>query len=132
MSEQKNQVSQNDGRLSIYQPTSWSHKFIESLDANFPEKMKDVIEKALMELSSDFENSSSLSIMQLLELIDSIERLGLSYRFQKFISQALEKIASINENNVEDEETKELHAVSLKFRLLRQHGYNVSEGASIF
>nr|GEZ81166.1 (E)-beta-ocimene synthase, chloroplastic-like [Tanacetum cinerariifolium] len=75
----------------------------------------------------DFENSSSLSIMQLLELIDSIERLGLSYRFQKIISQALEKIASINENNVEDEETKELHAVSLKFRLLRQHGYNVSE-----
>nr|GEX88589.1 (E)-beta-ocimene synthase, chloroplastic-like [Tanacetum cinerariifolium] len=97
--------------------------------------MKEIIEKTLMELSSDFENcTSSLSTLQLLELIDNIERLSclyfsffvLSYRFPNIISKALEKIASIK-NNVGDKETQEFYAVSLKFRLLRQHGYNASQ-----
>ncbi|XP_042757342.1 (E)-beta-ocimene synthase, chloroplastic isoform X2 [Lactuca sativa] len=85
------------------------------------------LEKKGMELNFDYENGG-LSILQLLEQIDDIERLGLDYRFQNDIRRALNFIASIKENNTEHEEKEgSLHEASLRFRLLRKHGYNVSQ-----
>ena len=93
--------------------------------------MKEV-EKKGMELNFDYENGG-LSILQLLEQIDDIERLGLDYRFQNDIRRALNFIASIKENNTEHEEKEgSLHEASLRFRLLRKHGYNVSQGTFKF
>ncbi|KAL7606076.1 hypothetical protein Lser_V15G19528 [Lactuca serriola] len=116
--------------LPIYQPTIWSHNFIQALDVNFPiyskEEVKE-LEKKGMELNFDYENGG-LSILQLLEQIDDIERLGLDYRFQNDIRRALNFIASIKENNTEHEEKEgSLHEASLRFSLLRKHGYNVSQ-----
>lgn len=86
------------------------------------------LEKKVLEMN--FVNS--LNTLQLLEFIDDIERLGLGYRFQNTIREALRKIASTNGNNIGDQEKEDsLHAVSLKFRLLRQHGYNVLQGTSM-
>ena len=64
-----------------------------------------------------------------LDLIDAIERLGLGYQFQPEISKTLENIYYNNkfsENN--DAIVKErvgLRSYALRFRLLRQHGYNI-------
>lgn len=60
-----------------------------------------------------------------LELIDTLQRLGLAYHFDSEI----EKILHTFYINSDDSWKKgNLHATSLEFRLLRQYGYNVSQG----
>ncbi|KAA8524553.1 hypothetical protein F0562_010976 [Nyssa sinensis] len=63
--------------------------------------------------------------LTILELIDGIQRLGLGYHFEKDISKALDRIMSSKGSNVKAE--KNVHATALRFRLLRQHGYEVSQ-----
>ncbi|XP_048233291.1 terpene synthase 10-like isoform X2 [Ricinus communis] len=61
-----------------------------------------------------------------LELIDTLQRLGLAYHFQDEINKILNNIYI--QNRFEKTWTKEdLHATALQFRLLRQHGYNISQ-----
>ncbi|KAI3518451.1 hypothetical protein L1887_07217 [Cichorium endivia] len=126
----KNNCSQGNIPLVIYQPTIWSHNFIDALDVNFSSNFKveaDELYKKAMVVNFDYGNNG-FSTLQLLEEIDNIERLGLDYRFQNDIKRALHIIASVNENNSEHEEKEgSLHAACLKFRLLRKHGYNVSQ-----
>lgn len=62
-----------------------------------------------------------------LELIDAVQRLGLQYRFEEEIKHAL----GIIHKRAEDSRfSSDLYAASLRFRLLRQHGYRVSPGTS--
>ncbi|PIM97842.1 Gamma-curcumene synthase [Handroanthus impetiginosus] len=64
---------------------------------------------------------------KLLILIDSIERLGLAYHFEKEIQGKLQEIYDeFQANNYEED----LFTVALGFRLLRQHRYHVS--SSVF
>ncbi|TYG71864.1 hypothetical protein ES288_D05G433400v1 [Gossypium darwinii] len=58
---------------------------------------------------------------QKLTFIDSVQRLGVSYRFTKEIEDELENIYH-NNNDAEND----LYTTSLRFRLLREHGFNVS------
>ncbi|CAI9282416.1 unnamed protein product [Lactuca saligna] len=55
----KNYGSHENISLPIYQPTIWTHNFIEALDVNFPinsrEEVKEV-EKKGMELNFDYKN----------------------------------------------------------------------------
>ncbi|KAF8408882.1 hypothetical protein HHK36_004951 [Tetracentron sinense] len=60
--------------------------------------------------------------MKEIYLIDTLQRLGIAYHFQKEIGQALQRMYDDQPNNIDDN----LYAVSLRFRLLRQQGYNVS------
>jgi len=103
----------------------------ECMQITLEEKMKELEKKVSRALDIDYE-SGALSSLQLLELVDSIERLGLGYRFQDNIRKTLEKIASTNGSNIElgEEEDICLHVASLRFRLHRQHGYNASQGTS--
>ncbi|RDX75093.1 (-)-germacrene D synthase, partial [Mucuna pruriens] len=72
--------------------------------------------------------SSSNSILQKLNFIDSLQRLGISYHFQHEIDEALEQIHStFTTDNVIKEEGC-LHCLALLFRLLRQTGYHISSG----
>ncbi|XP_074270019.1 (3S,6E)-nerolidol synthase 1-like isoform X2 [Silene latifolia] len=58
-----------------------------------------------------------------LVMIDAIQRLGLQYYFQNEISDALRRHYEICRSGEGD---YNLHDTALRFRLLRQHGYNVS------
>ncbi|KAH0986207.1 hypothetical protein GBA52_013384 [Prunus armeniaca] len=60
-----------------------------------------------------------------LELIDSIGKLGLTNHFEKEIKEALDTIASIENND--PCMTENLYATALHFKILRQHGYKVSQ-----
>uniref|UniRef100_A0A2N9HVV0 Terpene synthase N-terminal domain-containing protein n=1 Tax=Fagus sylvatica TaxID=28930 RepID=A0A2N9HVV0_FAGSY len=61
-----------------------------------------------------------------LELIDILQKLGLSYHFEDEINKLLKSIYNnVSNNDTWDKEG--LYAAALKFRLLRQHGYNVSQ-----
>ncbi|KAI7993156.1 hypothetical protein LOK49_LG12G02321 [Camellia lanceoleosa] len=58
-----------------------------------------------------------------LQMIDDLQRLGVFYHFKDEIEKALEKIYNTNDKcNNED-----LHSIALKFRVLRQHWYNVPQ-----
>ncbi|KAK0588634.1 hypothetical protein LWI29_003410 [Acer saccharum] len=73
-------------------------------------------------------NNEDAEMLTILELIDDIQRLGLGHRFHKDIKRALDRIVSwdnVHEFEVKAEE--KLHVTALRFRLLRQHGYLVSQ-----
>lgn len=61
-----------------------------------------------------------------LEQIDMLQRLGLSYHFEDEINNLLKGIHSSDFGK--DTWKDNLHATSLKFRLLRQHEYWVPQG----
>lgn len=67
-----------------------------------------------------------------LELIDRIRKLGLNNHFEKEIKEALDTIAAIelgnNNHTCIRSEGSDLYATALHFKILRQHGYKVSQG----
>uniref|UniRef100_M1D2F6 5-epiaristolochene synthase n=1 Tax=Solanum tuberosum TaxID=4113 RepID=M1D2F6_SOLTU len=69
-------------------------------------------------------------LVEKLNVIDVIERLGIAYHYEKEIDDILYGI--YNENaNFEGDDCSDLSTFALQFRLLRQHGYNISPGKSI-
>ncbi|RWR98053.1 Geraniol synthase, chloroplastic [Cinnamomum micranthum f. kanehirae] len=109
-------------RSGNYKPSIWDYDFVQSLGSGYKveahgtrvEKLKEVVKHLLKETDS--------SLAQI-ELIDKLHRLGLRWLFENEIKQVLYTISS---NNTSIEMRKDLHAVSTRFRLLRQHGYKVS------
>jgi (-)-alpha-terpineol synthase len=68
--------------------------------------------------------------LERLELIDILQRLGLSYHFDDEIRRTLEGI--YNANHAGEMGNKEnIYATALEFRLLRQHGYSVPQGKQL-
>ena len=61
---------------------------------------------------------------QRLCLIDAVQRLGVAYHFQKEIEDALESIY----RDFKDEKDHDLYTTAIRFRLLRDHGFNVGSG----
>jgi len=59
-----------------------------------------------------------------LEFIDVLQRLGVAYQFNNEIRNMLDNIYNSQTSKLKNN----LYATSLKFRLLRQHGYNISTG----
>lgn len=69
------------------------------------------------------------SCLEQLELIDDLQKLGVSYHFELEINKILTDFHHKNGRNVlERNKEEDLHATALEFRLLRQHGFDVSEG----
>lgn len=66
-----------------------------------------------------------------LELIDMLQRLGISYHFENEIKNVLK---TTYDTSYEKEHWKNnnLYATSLEFRLLRQHGFNLSQGINVY
>ncbi|KAJ4726171.1 Linalool synthase [Melia azedarach] len=60
---------------------------------------------------------------QKLDLIDAIQRLGVSYHFEHAIDELLEKI---HDCDLREDDDDDLYSISLQFRLLRQHGFKIS------
>jgi (-)-germacrene D synthase len=67
--------------------------------------------------------------LEKLDLIDQLQRLGVSYHFESEIDEILQKLhkspPGCNNGNGTDED---LYTIALWFRLLRQQGYNVPCG----
>ena len=59
-----------------------------------------------------------------LNLIDSIERLGVSYLFENEIEEQIQNFYNARPSL----ESDGLHTVALYFRLLRQHGHDIPSG----
>lgn len=82
--------------------------------------------KAVVKKEIFGESASDVSLQ--LKLINVVERLGLFHHFESEIESKLECIynESTDQNYISKDES--LHDASLRFRLLRQHGFRVSSG----
>jgi (-)-alpha-terpineol synthase len=68
--------------------------------------------------------------LEKLELIDILQRLGLSYHFDDEIRRTLEGIYNANHGG-EMCNMENIYTTALEFRLLRQHGYSVPQGKQL-
>ncbi|XP_070039669.1 (R)-linalool synthase TPS5, chloroplastic-like isoform X2 [Nicotiana tomentosiformis] len=108
-------------RSGNYQPTMWDFEYIQSIRNNYAgekymkrfNKLKEEMKKLIMA-----EGSQEL---EKLELIDNLQRLGVSYHFKHEIMQILSNI------NLNAATGDSLYATALKFRLLREHGFHISQ-----
>ncbi|GLT50643.1 hypothetical protein SLA2020_241150 [Shorea laevis] len=112
-------------RSADYQPPIWSFEFIQSLKTEFVgeaysrrgDKLKEDV-RVMLQMEVNDEDQ--------LELIDHLQRLGLSYHFEDEIKKTLDRIYNKNHGNYGLKKDS-LYAIALEFRILRQHGYNVTQ-----
>ncbi|KAK1567074.1 hypothetical protein Q3G72_007768 [Acer saccharum] len=127
-----NQATDQSRRSANYQPSIWSYDFLQSLQIRYADdKYRNRAEKLEEEVRCMINNEDA-EMLTILELIDDIQRLGLGHRFHKDIKRALDRIVSWdNGHEFEVKAEEKLHVTALRFRLLRQHGYLVSQGENI-
>lgn len=87
------------------------------------EKLKEDVRHMLI-------NNNETDLFAQLNFIDDLQRLGLGYHYEKEIKEALDALISII-NNTGRISGDDLLSTALGFRLLRQHGYFVSQGTQI-
>ncbi|RWV89400.1 hypothetical protein GW17_00048451 [Ensete ventricosum] len=113
-------------RSADYQPSSWSDEYIQSLRTDTKEEDN---ARRMGKLKEDAKQLIYMKkgIEDQLQLIDHLQQLGVAYHFKEDIKDALGIIyGSMEEVNMLLKDN--LHATALMFRLLREHGFAVSEG----
>ena len=63
-----------------------------------------------------------------LQLVETLQRLGVSYYFQEEIEAILKAVHQNDPGNKETWKKNNLSSITLEFRLLRQHGFWVPQG----
>ncbi|KAK2423870.1 terpene synthase [Trifolium repens] len=118
----KNHSNQTITRRSAnFQPSIWTYDYIQSLSSKYKDVM--YIEQSLIlreevrMMLNKLENE-----VDELEFIDVLQRLGVAYHFTNEIRNILDNIYNTQSSKLKNN----LHATSVKFRLLRQHGYDIS------
>ncbi|XP_057805490.1 bicyclo-germacrene synthase-like [Salvia miltiorrhiza] len=128
----KNHVKKLDEirKSAKFHPSIWGDYFLrydsdktKISDAEREElaKQKEKVRKLLAQTPNDSTRK--------MELIDAIQRLGVEYHFQKEIEESLQSIhQNYKQQNSKDKDDDHLDpsSVALRFRLLRQQGYNVT------
>ncbi|KAL3754483.1 hypothetical protein ACJRO7_001681 [Eucalyptus globulus] len=110
-------------RSANWEPSVWDYGVVQSLSVDYMEdKYMEQVQRLKEEVRGLFDRE--INQVAKLEFIDVVQRLGLGYHFETEIKNALSSIY----NNTEDAQvSSNLYAASLRFRLLRQHGYNIPQ-----
>ncbi|XP_047338783.1 terpene synthase 10-like [Impatiens glandulifera] len=109
-------------RSANYGPPLWSHDFIQSISSIYKgEIYEDKAAKLKEEVMMLLEKNETP--LEKLELIDNVQRLGISYHFDT----KLDNILNLLYNHTDWLTESNLHETSLKFRLFRQRGYDVPQ-----
>ncbi|GKU94222.1 hypothetical protein SLEP1_g7748 [Rubroshorea leprosula] len=116
-------------RSADYKPPIWSFEDIQSLKVEYEEEsFKSRIKKLKEDVIVMLEEKEMDKVpLQQLELIDTLQRLGLSYHFENEINRILEKVYTNNQGYYYGFERESLYMAALEFRILRQHGYKVPQ-----
>ncbi|KAK2975721.1 hypothetical protein RJ640_010780 [Escallonia rubra] len=116
-------------RSANYLPRVWDYDLVQSFDSDYnvktekqcdDQKYASQVDKIKEDVKCLIDGVMEVPLAKL-ELIDTVQRLGLKYHFEKEIKKALDS----DGNNAWFCDT--LYATALRFRLLRQHGYDVPE-----
>ncbi|KAI8011499.1 putative terpene synthase 9 [Camellia lanceoleosa] len=113
-----NKFEVNPCRSANYHPSIWDSKIIESMNTLYTyelygTKLEELKQETRRVLQSTRDHSS------LLKLIDSMQRLGVSYHYEEEIEEAIS-------DHVNPIVSGNLYTTALHFRLLRQHGYPIN------
>nr|GMC70530.1 isoprene synthase, chloroplastic-like [Ipomoea batatas] len=112
-------------RSANYQPSSWNYDDLvniittNDLELGIEEEVRKKLEGEVRNVLDE----GKLEVVALLELIDDIRRLGLGYKFKQSSSRALAKLRM---SQGQEATNMNLHSCSLYFRLLREHGFDIS------
>ncbi len=109
-------------RSANYKPNFWTHEIVMSITSNYED---DNCKKNVDELKEKVRQllNNSVGTQPILDIIDAIQRLGVGYHYKEEIKTALDNVF-INRSQWFDQD---LYTISLAFRLLRQHGYDVPQ-----
>ncbi|KAG2641123.1 (E)-beta-caryophyllene synthase-like isoform X4 [Panicum virgatum] len=111
-----------------YTPSIWGDFFLQHQPCT-PSQLLSMEERAwskqeeVRRILLDTIAASSELVVRKLELVDTLQRIGVDYHFRKEIDELLRDIHGSQREGGHDDE---LYLVSLRFYLLRKHGYNVS------
>ncbi|PNY15989.1 (-)-germacrene D synthase-like protein [Trifolium pratense] len=109
-----------------FPPSIWGDVFLQYDSESLEINMKKQIQIEKEEVRKIFLSSKN-DIAQKLNFIDSLQRLGISYHFEREMDETLEQIHNSFTNNKEITSTEGgLHFLALAFRLLRQKGHHIS------
>ncbi|XP_058088524.1 beta-cubebene synthase-like [Magnolia sinica] len=124
---QRERRKEKIGRACVnYHPSIWGDRFIaasqddKELDPctkQHAEKLKEEVKKMICDINNSY---------QKMTLIDAIQCLGVTYHFEMDIEKELHQMYDEKIDNNDNGDN--LRATALRFRLLRQQGYNVSSG----
>ncbi|XP_019163651.1 PREDICTED: (-)-alpha-terpineol synthase-like [Ipomoea nil] len=115
------------GSVVYYPPKVWTDDFMQKQTSVYlGEKYSDRAAKLKENVREMLENVKKASLSDQLELIDVVQRLGLSYHFNHEIQKILASLHTMMNNNV-GQKNENLCETALRFRLLRQEGYHVSQ-----
>ncbi|KAL0384406.1 UNVERIFIED_CONTAM: (+)-sabinene synthase, chloroplastic [Sesamum radiatum] len=122
-------------RSGNYGPSFWDFNYIQSLNSEYTDEryLRRVSELKVEVKKMLVQEKEVWSVDELLELVDELQRVGISYHFEDEINQILTSVYdhkyAVGKNNSESHEGKErdLYPTALAFRLLRQHGFTVSQ-----
>jgi (-)-germacrene D synthase len=75
--------------------------------------------------------ASSDSLIRKLELVDTLQRIGVGYHYEQEIDELLRQVYNDDVDKDGGSDVDGLYVTSLRFYLLRKHGYNVPSGKII-
>ncbi|XVE68685.1 hypothetical protein DITRI_Ditri09bG0088600 [Diplodiscus trichospermus] len=112
-------LKEEQRRSANYHPSIWDTTVIKSFSTPYTyeshaTQLEELKQKAGKLLASTKDTAA------LLKLIDSLQRLGVAYHFEKQIEEAL------NQLHADQYVSNEVSTAALHFRLLREHGFLVS------
>ncbi|XP_073146080.1 germacrene A synthase-like isoform X2 [Henckelia pumila] len=107
-----------------FSPSLWGDQFLNfTFDNEMAENHYKTIELLKDEVKTKLTNPDS-KMVDIMNLIDTLERLGVWYHFEFEIEQKLEYYFGLNTDY--EDEAYDLNTVSVHFRLFRQHGFHIT------
>ncbi|TQD89992.1 hypothetical protein C1H46_024476 [Malus baccata] len=121
-------------RFAQYHPTIWDSKLIDTFTTHYTyelhgtrlDRLKQNVTETLLAASTS-STKDTTSTLSMLMLIDSMQRLGVAYHFEKEIQAVLTSPGSSSTAST----PSDLHTVALQFRILREHGIPIGPGCNI-
>ncbi|KAK6156766.1 hypothetical protein DH2020_011014 [Rehmannia glutinosa] len=115
------QIIPTTRRSGNYKPPLWDFDFIQSLSSEYKEERYLIRASELM-VQVKLMLEGEMEVVQHLEFIDDLQKLGISYHFEDKIKHILNHIYHDCKNSERD-----LYSTALQFRLMRQHGFSISQ-----
>ncbi|CAL1352342.1 unnamed protein product [Linum trigynum] len=109
----------HERRTADFHPTVWADFFLTHVFSD--QETVNGWNAGIEALKENVKAMLSAPTPEKLRLIDVVERLGIGYHFEEEIEEQLQEIHHHPNNNIDED----LFTIALRFRLLRQHGYNV-------
>ncbi|CAI9289618.1 unnamed protein product [Lactuca saligna] len=113
-------------RSANYKSSLWSFDHVQSLSSKYIGEEYTARAHTLKEAVTTMIHSVGTPL-DTLELVDELQRLGISYHFEDEISEVLEMIYYNYYKTQNKWNNMDLNAKALGFRLLRQHGYQIPQ-----